>query len=128
VRSYKSLSLVERAFAASRPSISRSGPVYHWLADRVRAHVFLCMLAYYLEWHMASAWRLYSTTTPTKDAAERNAPASSPSRALPAALSSNHWPNAGRPPGPQLPTLLNDLATLTRNTLVTAISPSYPLP
>jgi transposase len=30
-------------------------PVYHWLADRVRAHVFLCMLAYYLEWHMLSA-------------------------------------------------------------------------
>ena len=27
-------------------------PIYHWLAERVRAHVFLCMLAYYLEWHM----------------------------------------------------------------------------
>jgi transposase len=52
VRSYKSLSLVERAFRCIKTADLQVRPVYHWLADRVRAHVFLCMLAYYLEWHM----------------------------------------------------------------------------
>src|SRR5271170_3818939 len=52
VRSYKSLSLVERAFRCIKTVDLQIRPVYHWLADRVRAHVFLCMLAYYLEWHM----------------------------------------------------------------------------
>jgi hypothetical protein len=52
VRSYKSLALVERAFRCLKTVDLHVRPVYHWLADRVRAHVFLCMLAYYLEWHM----------------------------------------------------------------------------
>jgi hypothetical protein len=52
VRSYKSLSLVERAFRCLKTVDLQVRPVYHWLADRVRAHVFLCMLAFYLEWHM----------------------------------------------------------------------------
>jgi transposase len=46
VRSYKSLSLVERAFRCIKTVDLHIRPVYHWLADRVRAHVFLCMLAY----------------------------------------------------------------------------------
>ncbi|MBV8805051.1 MAG: hypothetical protein JO042_08390, partial [Sinobacteraceae bacterium] len=32
-------------------------PIHHWLETRVRAHIFLCMLAYYVEWHMREAWR-----------------------------------------------------------------------
>ncbi len=52
VRSYKSLALVERAFRCIKTVDLQIRPVHHWLADRVRAHVFLCMLAYYLEWHM----------------------------------------------------------------------------
>ena len=52
VRSYKSLALVERAFRCIKTVDLQVRPVYHWLADRVRAHVFLCMLAYHLEWHM----------------------------------------------------------------------------
>src|SRR5690349_15939588 len=52
VRSYKSLALVERAFRCIKTVDLQVRPVHHWLADRVRAHVFLCMLAYYLEWHM----------------------------------------------------------------------------
>ena len=51
VRSYKSLALVERAFRCIKTVDLHVRPVYHRLADRVRAHVFLCMLAYYLEWH-----------------------------------------------------------------------------
>ncbi len=52
VRSYKSLARVERAFRCIKTVDLNVRPVYHWLQDRVRAHVFLCMLAYYLEWHM----------------------------------------------------------------------------
>ncbi|MGD0106026.1 MAG: hypothetical protein ABSC06_18590 [Rhodopila sp.] len=52
VRSYKSLSLMERAFRCIKTVDLHVRPVYHWLAHRVRAHVFLCMLAYCLEWHM----------------------------------------------------------------------------
>ena len=52
VRSYKSLALVERALSLHQDRRCCVRPVYHRLADRVRAHVFLCMLAYYLEWHM----------------------------------------------------------------------------
>src|SRR5205085_8035188 len=44
VRSYKSLSLVERAFRCIKTVDLQIRPVYHWLADRVRAHVFVCML------------------------------------------------------------------------------------
>jgi transposase len=55
VRSYKSLSRVERAFRCIKTVDLHVRPVHHWLAGRVRAHVFLCMLAYYLEWHMRKA-------------------------------------------------------------------------
>jgi transposase len=52
VRSYKGLSKVERAFRSLKTVDLKVRPIYHWLADRVRAHVFLCTLAYYVEWHM----------------------------------------------------------------------------
>jgi transposase len=52
VRSYKRLSNVERAFRSLKTVDLKVRPIHHRLADRVRAHVFLCMLAYYVEWHM----------------------------------------------------------------------------
>jgi hypothetical protein len=52
VRSYKSLAQVERAFRSMKTVDLEIRPVFHWTAPRVRAHVLLCMLAYYLEWHM----------------------------------------------------------------------------
>jgi len=52
VRAYKDLSKVERAFRSLKTIDLKVRPIFHWLADRVRAHVFLCMLAYYVEWHM----------------------------------------------------------------------------
>ena len=51
VRAYKDLARVERAFRSFK-SIELLRPIHYWRADRVRAHAFLCMLAYYLEWHM----------------------------------------------------------------------------
>ena len=55
VASYKSLSRVERAFRSLKTVDLEIRPIYHWLEDRVRAHVLLCMLAYHVEWHMRRA-------------------------------------------------------------------------
>src|SRR3990172_7871454 len=57
VRSYKSLSDVERAFRCLKSIDLLVRPIRHRLEDRVRAHIFLCMLSYYVEWHMLEAWR-----------------------------------------------------------------------
>ena len=52
VASYKSLSGVERAFRSLKTVDLQVRPIHHRLPDRVRAHILLCMLAYYVEWHM----------------------------------------------------------------------------
>lgn len=57
VRHYKSLANVERAFRSLKTIDLKVRPIHHRKADRVRAHIFLCMLAYYVEWHMREAWR-----------------------------------------------------------------------
>jgi len=56
VRTYKSLALVERAFRCLKGVDLLVRPIFHRTEDHVRAHVFLCMLAYYVEWHMREAW------------------------------------------------------------------------
>src|SRR6266508_127581 len=55
VRSYKRLAAIERAFRSLKTVDLKVRPIHHRKADRVRAHVFLCMLAYYVEWHMRRA-------------------------------------------------------------------------
>ncbi len=57
VRSYKSLAQVERAFRSLKTMDLKVRPIHHHLEGRVRSHIFLCMLAYYVEWHMREAWR-----------------------------------------------------------------------
>ena len=52
VRAYKSLSQVEEAFRCYKSIDLKVRPIYHYKGDRVRAHIFLCMLAYYVEWHL----------------------------------------------------------------------------
>jgi len=56
VRQYKSLSQVERAFRCLKGIDVRVRPIYHRTEDHVRAHIFLCLLAYYVEWHLRRAW------------------------------------------------------------------------
>ncbi len=56
VRAYKDLARVERAFRTLKGIDLQIRPVHHWLEPRVRAHVFLCLLAYYVEWHLREAW------------------------------------------------------------------------
>ncbi len=57
VRSYKLLSRVEKAFRSFKAVDLMVRPIRHRLENRVRAHIFLCMLAYYVQWHMMEAWR-----------------------------------------------------------------------
>ncbi len=57
VRSYKLWSNVEQAFRCLKSVDLMVRPIRHRLEDRVRAHIFLCMLAYYVQWHMMEAWR-----------------------------------------------------------------------
>ena len=57
VRSYKMLSQVERAFRSLKTIDLKVRPIRHRLEDRVKAHIFLCMLAHYVAWHMMESWR-----------------------------------------------------------------------
>jgi hypothetical protein len=129
VRSYKSLSQVERAFRCIKTVDLHVRPVHHWLADRVRAHVFLCMLAYYLEWHMRQKLAPLLFDDTDKDAAEalRKSVVASARRSPEAIRKQNTGVTSDGLPVHSFRTLLADLATLTRNTIITAITPGYPL-
>ena len=129
VRGYKSLSLVERAFRCIKTVDLHVRPVYHWLEGRVRAHVFLCMLAYYLEWHMRQrlAPMLFDDTDPDDAAARRRSVVAPAERSKAAIKKQTTGMTPDGLPVHSFCTLLADLATLARNTIVTAINPNYPL-
>jgi hypothetical protein len=129
VRSYKSLALVERAFRCIKTADLQVRPVHHWLADRVRAHVFLCMLAYYLEWHMRQRLAPMLFDDADKEAAEAlRASVGVPAQRSPAAVTKQTTGlTLDGLPVHSFRSLLADLATLARNTITTAITPDYPL-
>jgi transposase len=129
VRSYKSLSLVERAFRCIKTVDLHVRPVYHWLADRVRAHVFLCMLAYYLEWHMRQRLAPMLFEDSDKEAAEarRKSVVAQAQRSKSAIKKQTTGLTEDGLPVHSFQSLLADLATLARNTITTAIAPLYPL-
>jgi transposase len=117
VRAYKNLSVVERAFRSLKRVDLHLRPIYHRLADRVKAHVLLCMLAYYVEWHMrrALAPMLFDDDDKAAAAALRTsivAPAQRSPRALGKAQTRC---TADGAPVHSFPTLLRDLATIARN-------------
>jgi Transposase DDE domain len=129
VRSYKSLSLVERAFRCLKTVDLNVRPVYHWLTGRVRAHVFLCMLAYYLEWHMRQrlASMLFDDTDKDEAEALRSSVVAPAQRSKAAVRKQTTGMTPDGLPVHSFRTLLADLATLARNTIITAINPNYPL-
>jgi transposase len=129
VRSYKSLSLVERAFRCIKTVDLHVRPVYHRLADRVRAHVFLCMLAYYLEWHMRQrlAPMLFDDTDKQAAEALRASVVAKAQRSLAAVTKQTTGLTEDGLPVHSFQTLLADLATVARNTIITAITPGYPI-
>lgn len=123
VRAYKGLAAVERAFRSMKTVDLELRPVFHWTAPRVRAHVLLCMLAYYLEWHMrrSLAPMLFDEHDPAGRDAQRATPVAK-ARPSPAARRKAATKQTDPAHGEPLPvhsfrTLLADLATMTRNTV-----------
>ncbi len=116
VRNYKSLANVERAFRSFKTIDLKVRPIHHRLADRVRAHIFLCMLAYYLEWHLREAWReLMYADTDSQAKATRD-PVAPAQRSQAAQLkAATHTLDDGSP-AHSFATLLAELATIVRNT------------
>ncbi|MAG96759.1 MAG: IS1634 family transposase [Rhodospirillaceae bacterium] len=127
VASYKSLARVERAFRSLKSVDLQIRPLHHWLEPRVRAHLFLCMLAYHVEWHMRQ--RLAPILYAEHDKAAAQAGRSSivqPMEPSPATKRkrSRHSTDQGAPIS-SLRDLLRHLATLTLNTVSTPINPDY---
>jgi transposase len=116
VRNYKSLASVERAFRSLKTVDLKIRPIHHRLADRVRAHILLCVLAYYVQWHMREAWApLMFTDTDTQAKATRDPVA--PARRSDAALDkvASRMLDDGTPVH-SFSTLLAELSTIVRNT------------
>lgn len=114
---YKRLSDVERAFRSLKSVDLKIRPIYHHLADRVKAHVFLCMLSYYVEWHMrrALAPMLFDDDDPQAAEAARKSIVSPAERSPKAKSKDVLKRTADGMPVHSFQTLLRDLATLTRN-------------
>jgi transposase len=117
VRAYKRLGNVEKAFRTFKGIDLRVRPIHHRLEDRVRAHLFLCMLAYYIEWHMriALAPMLYvdedlEPTRTTRDPVARGEPSAKSQAKRVTKTSEDGWP-LRRWDG-----LLQAMATITENT------------
>jgi hypothetical protein len=119
VSTYKSLAQVERAFRSIKTVDLDVRPVHHRLAGRVRAHVFLCMLAYYLVWHMRKALAPLLFEDHDKDNAGkgRSSPVAPAKVSAAAKAKAASRKTADGIPVHSFRTLLQDLATLTRNTV-----------
>jgi transposase len=115
VRSYKRLARVERAFRSLKSIDLQVRPIYHRLEDRVRAHILLCTLAYYVRWHLERAWAPLLFGDEDRPWPEDPvAPAQRSSAAEQKARTQRR--RDGRPVH-SFSTLLGELATLTKNRL-----------
>ncbi len=116
VRSYKALAEVERAFRSMKTLDLHIRPIHHRLADRVRAHIFLCMLAYYVEWHLREAWReLLFADEDVKRKAHRD-PVAAAKRSAAALQKVARRTLKDGSPAHSFRTLLHELSTIVRNT------------
>ena len=119
VSTYKSLAQVERAFRSVKTVDLEVRPIHHRLAGRVRAHVFLCMLAYYVVWHMRKALAPLLFDDHDKENARkgRSSPVAPAKVSAAAKAKAASRKTADGHPVHSFRTLLQDLATLTRNTV-----------
>jgi hypothetical protein len=127
VGAYKGLARVERAFRSLKTVDLHIRPIHHWLAPRVRAHVFLCMLACHVEWHMRERLKpmLFDDDDPTAAARER-ASIVAPAQPSPAALRKRASKlDADGLPVHSFQSLLRDLATCTLNEMTTILNEAY---
>ena len=116
VRSYKALANVERAFRSLKTVDLKVRPIHHRTADRVRAHILLCMLAYYVEWHMREAWRELMFAD-VEQAAKATRDPVAPAKRSPQALkkAASHRIDDGSP-AHSFATLMAELGSIVRNT------------
>jgi len=115
VRSYKQLAHAERAFRTLKGPELEIRPIHHRLERRVKAHVFLCMLALYLEWHLRQAWRELTFYDP--EPAPQPNPVAKARRSAAATRKAATKTTPDGLPAQDLRGLLADLATQTRNTI-----------
>ncbi len=127
VRSYKALSQVERAFRSMKTIDLHIRPIHHWLETRVRAHIFLCMLAYYVEWHMREVWReLLFADEDLKRKTRRDPVAAAQRSAAALQKVATHTLEDGSP-AHSFRTLLQELSTIVRNTCLPSAGASVSL-
>ena len=122
VRSYKQLKEAERAFRTIKGPELEIRPIGHHLEDRVRAHVFLCMLAYYLTWHLRQAWTelLFKDEHPPI----QTDPVAKAARSPAAEHKARTHTTTREEPAHSLRSLIAELATQTRNTIRLHNSPA----
>ena len=125
VRAYKSLATVERAFRSLKTVDLYVRPIGHRLTERVRAHVFLCMLAYYVEWHMRQALAplLFDDDDKATAEAQRGSVVAPAQRSPRGRRKAQTQQTDDGKPVHSLQTLLRDLGTITKNQLRFVHSP-----
>ena len=116
VRHYKSLSQVERAFRSIKTMDLEVRPINHHLEKRVRTHLFLCMLAYYVKWHMMEAWRPLLFADEDQQAKQTRDPVAPAQRSAQAEEKVQSKRLADGSIAHSFQTLLRNLATIVRNT------------
>jgi len=117
VETYKSLAKVERAFRCMKTIDLSLRPIYHRNEDRIRSHVFICMLAYYVEWHMREKLRpvLFADDDPESAAAARSSIVAPAQRSASAKRKDATRRTADDFPVQSFHDILQDLGTLCRN-------------
>jgi hypothetical protein len=125
VAAYKSLAHVERAFRSMKTVDLNVRPIFHYTEQRVRAHVFLCMLAYYVEWHMRERLKpmLFDDEYLIEASATRASPVAKAVRSEQAKAKDASKRAEDGLPLHSFRTLLKDLGTLTYNITHTALNP-----
>ena len=128
VRAYKRLSAVERAFRSLKTVDLKVRPVFHYTAQRVRAHILLCMLAYYVEWHMRQWLQplLFDDEDPAGAEAARPSPVTPAKVSKSAQAKARSKRNAQGLPVHSFRTLLADLATIAKNQVVPRLPGAQP--
>ncbi|MCP5042673.1 MAG: IS1634 family transposase [bacterium] len=116
VRSYKLLSQVERSFRSMKTMDLHVRPIHHRTEERVRAHIFLCMLAYYVRWHMLEAWRPLLFCDEELDAKRTRDPVAPAKRSGAADQKASSKRTTDGERLHSFRTLLQDLSTIVRNT------------
>ena len=126
VAAYKSLANVERAFRSIKTVDLHVRPVFHYNTERVRAHVFLCMLAYYVEWHMRECLKpmLFDDEFIEQTQAARASPVNKALRSDHAKAKDASKRNEDGSPLHSFRTLLQDLGTLAYNITSTSLNPN----